>query len=124
VSLFTFFLSARIAVALYLDSWSLTTPWNLSMLVIWTIAMVLYLYGYFRGETPVHEAKWLLVFSCLLIPWSMLIAIAVPSINSGPSAAGPLLDNLAIWTWEFKEISWIGSGLLLIVTSYVKIRTR
>jgi hypothetical protein len=88
------------------------------MLVIWIIAMVLYLYGYFRGETTVHEAKWLLVFSGLLIPWSMLIVNVVPWINDD----GPVLDNLAIWIWEFKEIFWIGSGLLLIVTSCVKIR--
>jgi|GEM_PF-7008472 len=87
------------------------------MLVIWIVAMVSYLYGYFRRETTVHEAKWLVIFNCLLIPWSVLIYNGLPLINSD----GPVLDNLAMWIWETKEIFWIGSGLLLIATSYVKI---
>jgi hypothetical protein len=53
------------------------TTWNLSILVIWIIGMTIYLYGYVRRETTVADAKMILLFSILLIPWAVFTYLSV-----------------------------------------------
>jgi hypothetical protein len=107
------------------------SAWNLSILVIWTIGITLYLNGYLRRETTVADAKMILLFSILLIPWAVLTylfasglytATVVRVMNPGFSPL-TLWDRLEFWTWEFKAIVWIGSGLLLMATSLAKMRS-
>jgi hypothetical protein len=107
------------------------TAWNLSILVIWIIGMTLYLYGYVRRETSVADAKMILLFSILLIPWALFTYL---SVVGGYNATVDRLMNpgmaqltfwnyVGYWIWEFKAIVWLGSGLLLIATLLTKMRS-
>jgi cbb3-type cytochrome oxidase subunit 3 len=108
------------------------TAWNVSIFALCIIGLSLYTYGYARREATDVEAKVILLFSFLLIPWALLTylfasglfsATVVRIMNPGMSAL-TVWDYLEYWTWELKAISWISSGLLLIVTSLVKMHAR
>jgi hypothetical protein len=105
------------------------TAWNISIVVLWIIGIALYIDGYVRKETTDAEAKVILLFSGLLIPWGVFTYLFVSgfysdlidwSMNPGVRAL-TVWDYMEYWTWELKAILWIGTGLLLIVTSLVKI---
>jgi hypothetical protein len=108
------------------------TAWNVSILVLWTSGMSLYIYGYVRREATDAEAKVILLFSFFLIPWAVftylfasgLFSATVFRIMNPGMSALTVWDYLEYWTWEVKAISWIGSGLLLAVTSLMKMHAR
>jgi hypothetical protein len=108
------------------------TAWNVSVVVLCIIGMALYIYGYVRREATDAEAKVILLFSLLFIPWGvftclfasgMLSDAIVRSMNPGMRAL-TIWDYMEIWTWELKTVSWLGTGLLLVVTSITKMHAR
>lgn len=101
---------------------------NASVVVLLIIGIALYIYGYLRREATDAEAKVILLFSFFLIPWGVFtylsasglyISDIVWSMNPGVRAL-TIWDYMEYWTWELKGILWIATGLLLIVTSPVK----
>ena len=108
------------------------TAWNVSIMVLWIIGIALYIYGYVRREATDTEAKVILLFSFFLVPWGVLTylwasglysATVFRTMNPGMTALTGW-DYMEFWTWELKAILWIGSGLLLAVTSLMKMHAR
>jgi hypothetical protein len=106
------------------------TAWNILIMVLWIIGISLYTYGYVRGEATGAEARMILLFGFFFIPWGLFtylfasglrIATIFRSMNPGMSGL-TIWDYLEFWVWELKGILWIGTGLLLIVTSLVEVQ--
>jgi hypothetical protein len=106
----------------------LLIAWNVSIMILWLTGIALYMYGYVRREVTDTERKVILLFSLFLIAWAVLTYLVASALyldlidwskNPGVRAL-TIWDNMEYWTWELKAILWIGSGLLLIVTSVMK----
>jgi hypothetical protein len=115
----------------YLPPILLITGWNVSIMVLWIIAIALYMHGYLRQGVTDAQAKVILLFSFILIPWAVftyfiasgfILDMIDRSMHPGMMAL-TIWDYIPYWTWELKAIVWIGTGLLLIVTSLLKIGT-
>jgi hypothetical protein len=109
----------------------LLTAWNVSIMILWTTGIALYMYGYVRREATDTERKIILLFSLFLVAWAVLTYLVAAgfyldlidwSKNPGVRTL-TIWDHMEYWTWELKGILWIGTGLLLIVTSLLKIVT-
>jgi hypothetical protein len=94
-------------------------------MILCIIAAAMYMYGYMRGGATDTERKVILLFSFFLVLWGVLTYLFASgfyrdlidwSMNPGVRAL-TVWDHLEYWTWELKGILWIGTGLLLIVTS-------
>lgn len=105
---------------------------NASVVVLLIIGIALYICGYLRREATDAEAKVILLFSLFFVVWGVLVYFVASglysdlidwSMNPGMRAL-TVWDYLEYWTWELKAISWIGSGLLLAVTSLMKMHAR
>jgi len=108
------------------------TAWNSSIVILLIIGIALYMYGYLRRQATDVEAKVILLFSFFLVLWGVFTYLFASgfyrnlidwSMNPGVRAL-TIWDYMEYWTWELKAILWIGTGLLLAVTSLVKIRAR
>ena len=108
------------------------TAWNSSIVILLIIGIALYMYGYLRREAVGREAKVILLFSVFLVLWGVLTYLFASgfykdlidwSMNPGMRAL-TIWDYMEYWTWELKAISWTGSGLLLAVTSLMKMHAR
>ncbi len=113
----------------YLLPIMLVTGSHTSVTALLIIGITLYMYGYLKREATDAEAKMILLFSFFLILWGVLTYLFASgfysnlidwSTNPGVRAL-TIWDYMEYWTWELKGILWIGTGLLLIVTSSVKI---
>jgi hypothetical protein len=107
------------------------TASNASVVGLLIIGIALYIYGYLRREATDAEAKMILLLSLFLIPWAVFTYLLASgfysdlirwSMNPGVRAL-TVWDYMEYWTWELKAILWIGTGLLLIVTSLAKMHT-
>jgi hypothetical protein len=123
-----FLVSASSLVKDYLLHIMLLTAWNVSIMILWITGIALYMYGYVRREATDTERKVILLFSFLLIAWAVLTYLVASgfyldlidwSKNPGVRTL-TIWDHMEYWTWELKGILWIGTGLLLIVTSVMK----
>jgi hypothetical protein len=110
----------------------LVTALNASVVVLLIIGIGLYTYGYLRREATDAETKVILMLSFFLILWAVFTYLLASglysdeirwSMNPGVRAL-TIWDYMEYWTWGLKAISWIGSGLLLAVTSLVKMHAR
>jgi hypothetical protein len=108
----------------------MVTASNASVVVLLIMGIALYIYGYLRREATDAEAKVILLFSFSLVPWAVFTYLfasglqsdaIVRSMNLGMRVL-TIWDYMEYWTWELKAILWIGTGLLLIVTSLVKMQ--
>jgi hypothetical protein len=106
----------------------LVTALHTSIVALLIIGIALYIYGYLKREATDAEAKVILLFSFFLIPWGVftyLFALGFYSdlvdwsMNPGVRAL-TIWDYMEYWAWELKGILWIGIGLLLMLTSFVK----
>lgn len=104
--------------------------WHVSIIVLLTIGIALYLSGYFKREATKAEAKKSLLLGFILIMWGAFTFFAAAfiladlidrSMNPGVGAL-TTWDYLKYWVWELKAIFWVGTGFLLIITSLVQIR--
>jgi hypothetical protein len=132
LSFYSLYWITGIAFAQWLPQDYLLLPvWNVSIVALCITGIALYIYGYERREARVTEAKLILLLSLFLIPWGVLTylfasgllnAEIVRSMNPGMGAL-TVWDYMEIWTWELKAVLWIGTGLLLAVTSLMKMHS-
>jgi len=101
--------------------------WNVSVAVLLTIGIALYVYGYLRREAQPSRAEVIFlslfvilwgVFTYLVATWLLTDAVN-RSMNPGMRAL-TIWDHARFWTWEMKGLFGIGTGLLLIITLPLK----
>jgi uncharacterized membrane protein len=110
----------------------LTIALNASIMLLSIIGITLYIYGYIKRESTNTEAKLILLLSFFLLFWAVLTCLVASGLYNDDIqwSMNPGIRALTIWdymeylTWELKAITWIGTGLLLAVTSFMKLLAR
>lgn len=108
----------------------LFTVLHVSIMVLLIIGIVLYVHGYMKREATDSEVRVILPFSVFLVMWGVIVCLFASgfyrdlidwSMNPGVRAL-TIWDYAEYWMWGLKAILWIGTGLLLIGTSLLKIQ--
>ena len=131
VSFWLFLPTVVLGVLQYTLTSIFMTIWSVSIILILAVGISLYVYGYLKQQGTVNEEKAILILGLLLASWGVftdLIASAflsdmiLWSMNPDVRAL-TILDYLQYWTWEAKATVWIGTAIMLIVTSITRIRS-
>ena len=131
VSFWLFLPTAVLGVLQYTLTSIFMTIWSASIILILTVGISLYVYGYLKQQGTVNEEKVILILGLLLASWGVftyLIASAFLSDmilwSMNPDVRSlTILDYLQYWAWEAKAIAWEGTAIMLIVTSITRIRS-
>jgi ABC-type nickel/cobalt efflux system permease component RcnA len=104
--------------------------WHTSIVAVVVAGLALLGYGYRKRQIESKKMKIILVVNVLLVLWGVFVlwfaSVLYSDLIRWSADHGALLfsDYLEYWTWGLKAVLWIGSGLLLTVTSLKEIVTR